>query len=588
MSAGQFRISRDEQKSPSIVVYLDDPISPTAMRAEDNTNRSRALGGNTDPTSPSAVQTLLAACITRLTTLGGGHLHFGQGSYAHKSLLTLPANTIVSGCGPSTILDISAASGETNQITMGSGCGLHDIKLLGKSGRYGIGGVQAASNCNIYNLRMDNGLYGVYVPDGTENVFTRNFIGENFRGRTGYEYAAAFHVSGLAKNVHLDGFYFANSDRGVEVEDGPKHCSARNGRMYAINNADTGYSSWALDTHVHNEDDANHIPEDITFENIELDTCAAPFVCNYEPGSPGYCKDVTFRKITVKSPVSSYCSVKANGALLEEISMDTVCSGSYQIVLGGNNVICKKIRLSAGGTGYGIYDIASYSQILECIMPSFQYGGITAQAGSVNPIIARNRIINTDGADGIRVWSEGCTIADNIISGGSSAGIRLSGNNQVVLRNRSLMVSGSFISPGTTTGHIFQNNIGYVGRGEIRTVSGSISGLSQNSFNSVDNPFGSTVQLLSLAIKVSTAATATSPNIDCGIGSSATADYANLFDDLPGETVGNYLSTIATPGAQTQPVRWVTGASNRYLNMSIKDADATGMVATYVATVIGM
>lgn len=131
-------------------------------------------------------------------------------------------------------------------------------------------------------------------------------------------------------------------------------------------------------------------------------------------------------------------------------------------------------------------------------------------------------------------------------------------------------------------------NDGYIARGEIRTYSG-LSNLTttQNAYNSVDNPFGQAVRVANLHIYVSTAATATSPNIDCGIGSSATTDYTTLFDDLPGETVGFYTSTITTPGAQTVPQLWASGSGNRYLNMSIKDAAATGMVATYTVTVMG-
>ncbi len=106
-------------------------------------------------------------------------------------------------------------------------------------------------------------------------------------------------------------------------------------------------------------------------------------------------------------------------------------------------------------------------------------------------------------------------------------------------------------------------------------------------FNSLDNPFGQPVRVLNLDIYVSTQATATSPNIDCGIGSSATTDYTTLFDDLPGETVGFYRSTIATPGTQTVPQLWASGSGNRYLNLSIKDAAATGMVADYTVTVMG-
>ena len=135
--------------------------------------------------------------------------------------------------------------------------------------------------------------------------------------------------------------------------------------------------------------------------------------------------------------------------------------------------------------------------------------------------------------------------------------------------------------------NIVRNVTGYIAPGEIRTYSGSIATLTQDAFNSLDNPFGQAVRVLSLDIYVSTTATATSPNIDCGIGSSPTTDYTTLFDDLPGETIGFYKSTLATPGTQTVPQLWATGSGNRYLNMSIKDAAATGMVATYTVTVMG-
>jgi hypothetical protein len=93
---------------------------------------------------------------------------------------------------------------------------------------------------------------------------------------------------------------------------------------------------------------------------------------------------------------------------------------------------------------------------------------------------------------------------------------------------------------------------------------------------------------MALDIKVSTAATATSPNIDCGLAANGTTDAATLFDDLPGETIGFYRSVIATPGTQTVPVLWsADGTANHHLNMSIKGAAATGMVATYTVTVMG-
>lgn len=169
-------------------------------------------------------------------------------------------------------------------------------------------------------------------------------------------------------------------------------------------------------------------------------------------------------------------------------------------------------------------------------------------------------------------------------AGGGSA------TNWEIKNNR---IEGMATSPTSFTAGIFDitsqiwGNLGYVAPGEVRTYFGTIATLTENAFNSVDNPFGQTVRFISLNINVSTGATATTPNIDCGIGNSATTDYVTLFDDLPGETIGYYTSTIATPGTQTVPQTWNSGSANRYLNMSIKDAAATGMVATYTVTIMG-
>ena len=182
-------------------------------------------------------------------------------------------------------------------------------------------------------------------------------------------------------------------------------------------------------------------------------------------------------------------------------------------------------------------------------------------------------------------------INGNIFVGGvhSTYGIYLNTGATAIVTNNQFSGHAWFeVYKHASVGYChISGNKGYIDRGEIRTYSGSIATLTENAFNSVDNPFGQSFRVLSLDINVSTGATSTSPNIDCGIGSSATTDYTTLFDDLPGETVGFYTSTITTPGAQTVPQLWASGSGNRYLNMSIKDAAATGMVATYTVTVMG-
>jgi hypothetical protein len=205
-----------------------------------------------------------------------------------------------------------------------------------------------------------------------------------------------------------------------------------------------------------------------------------------------------------------------------------------------------------------------------------------------------NATLNTGSYDSnFYIGSSGNFIHDNYFIGNSGGGYcdyNLWLNNADVNNihdNYFSLSIPSIIYGGTSNSRGIHDNTGHIAPGEIRSYSGTIATITENAFNSVDNPFGQAVRVLDLQIYVSTAATATSPNIDCGIGSSATTDYATMFDDLPGETIGFYKSTIATPGTQTVPILWASGSGNRYLNMSIKGAAATGMVASYTVTIMG-
>lgn len=220
--------------------------------------------------------------------------------------------------------------------------------------------------------------------------------------------------------------------------------------------------------------------------------------------------------------------------------------------------------------------------------------GIEVYDGAWHCNIHDNIIYNSAGATALQLITTGgvkpvdayIKVHHNHIHGAWTNGILCDGTDCEFTNNTLMGCTNPIVDTGVRT--IIRNNQGYIAFGETRVIRGSIATLTENAFNSVDNPFGQNVALLSLDIYVSTGATATAPNIDCGIGSGATTDYTTLFDDLPGETIGFYRSTIATPGTQTVPQLWESGSGNRYLNMSIKDAAANGMIATYVATVMGI
>jgi hypothetical protein len=132
-----------------------------------------------------------------------------------------------------------------------------------------------------------------------------------------------------------------------------------------------------------------------------------------------------------------------------------------------------------------------------------------------------------------------------------------------------------------------RNNVGFIAPGERRSITVDVTELAQNGITSVDNPFGQNVYVESVDFIVTTVATATEPNIDIGIGNNAATSYANLFSEIPGETLGWSKSTVNTPGAHVLPQLWKSGGGPRYLNIAITDAAATGMVARAIINVIG-
>lgn len=264
-----------------------------------------------------------------------------------------------------------------------------------------------------------------------------------------------------------------------------------------------------------------------------------------------------------------------NNRIIGNAKRGIYTSCPYMVVKGGRiaHNTWQAVYLLAGANYFDIEDVEIYN---NSAATDGGYEAISSvSSATVTDVTIKNCDIDSNPADA-KLHKYAVGIGDAACTGWK------------ILDNRIANVKRAAILSLLGSGHTISGNFGYIGAGEIRTHAGSIATLTQDAFNSVDNPFGQNVALLSLDIYVATGATATSPNIDCGIGSSATTDYTNLFDDLPGESIGLYNSKVATPGTQTQPILWQTGAGNRYLNMSIKDAAATGMVATYVATVMGL
>jgi hypothetical protein len=138
---------------------------------------------------------------------------------------------------------------------------------------------------------------------------------------------------------------------------------------------------------------------------------------------------------------------------------------------------------------------------------------------------------------------------------------------------------------------LVSRNQGYIGRGEIKTISGTLAGVTPAGIMlSLDNPFGQAVRVLDVDIDITTQG-AGSGTMCAGVGSSATTDYATIFSVLPTDPGTTYpyfyrATKTATYGVLSSPINWATGSGNRYLNFYAHAAN-NGLVATYTVTVMG-
>ena len=563
------------KRSPSIVVYMDDPVSPTFVRAEDNTNRSRSIGVS-DPTNSTAVETLLAAIAARLTTIGGGQVKFPSGTLPLKSFPAFPAKTTIIGEGTeNTIFTMPVVALDW---TLPANFRIEHIKFVGTQD------LQTRIKPGDYNIFNDICIDGGGGVSGAINIENRTGVrlyDLNIKNQINVAkgYAAALHATGTTTDLRIDGFNIYNCDRGVEMENGASNVWVTRGLIDTV--PAVGSSPlYSIGAHGH---EAEGYAQNIHYKDIRI-VNSDGFTATSE------CENVTFDNIEMISP-TGYSLIGGASNHIRNCHFDGAGSGAASdlLIAYGGDIAHTMFKNIEGYWAIKVPSGATIASVHHCnfipsvaVVPRYGIrveGGLAMLDQNIFSGTYDNYAWNVKNTGAIRAFG-------NLLDVNKAMLIEATASACHIINNR-LPVSPAFALI-YNTGNTISGNSGYLARGEIRTLQGNIATLTENAYNSVDNPFGQNVALLSLDIYVATAATATSPNIDCGIGSSATTDYTTLFDDLPGETIGIYNSKIATPGTQTQPILWQTGAGNRYLNMSIKDAAATGMVATYVATVMGL
>jgi hypothetical protein len=479
-----------------------------------------------------------------VTAAAGGYVQLTEGTFYIAAALALPSNTTLSGMGRTTILKSTAADSIIYLNNTRLNVTVQNLYFEGDS--IGVSGIQfKGAGLKLLNVESANftshGIYGNDAASGSiiENCRSHNNSSGialfnspyNITVKNCISYSNTYHgvtISGGSHNSVVGGSYYLNGYNGVMIGANTTHSIVSGTHCYT--NGRT-YTTWGFNGICIFGANAN-------YNSVIGNTCEDNGATTH--GGHGISIDGSNATLLIGCIVEG--NICRNNAQ-QGIELIWVTDSEIH----GNICVDNNNGEISNGSGICLVNNITYTSIhdnkcFDTRVTPLQKYGIYEMAGVAN---SNNDIKNN-------------TVKNNLLS--------------------NLTKTNSSTAYG---------NYGWIAQGEIRSYSGNITTLTQNAYNSVDNPFGQAVGVISLTIYISTNATATAPNIDCGIGSSATTDYTTLFNDLPGETIGYYVSTITTPGAQTVPIVWTTGAGNRYLNMSIKDAAATGMVATYIITVIG-
>ena len=627
---------------------IDAPTGRTAtyvIAASDATATEKAQA---DITCIDTTEDEFATALNALNTIGGGTLQLTTGTYTFNKLddtkaLAIPANIIIQGQGYNTVLKLANTQNITcflyiithnvtlmnlridcNGLNQTSGAGIYaywadglKTQNIWVTNSYGSSiSLNATIGADILNTKITTPLNGapIILNAASQNI---KIINPQIDGTGMLTAAPAIHGTGISTDVLI---------LGGRIQNFPAHTSARGiffdttCKRITVDSVNI-YNSW------------NGVASGA--EATKIVNCTAVNIGDDGVGTGGNAFDIGAGKNSLITGCTATnvveCGLCAEGTgqiVANNIIENAGVGGSFlkmrnggvtHNVIKGSNHVLYPYGIWAIGT-VGTFAQNNLIQGNKCFddADTSVTSLLTGNASSAQKVVAV--VDGTLFMEGQSVTIDDDTpfTEDNVIRSISENNLTMSvaltntyttaQNAKVTVRKSQTygIIEGAYTTDikyidnicfGNITDQMLLTNNGsknlasrntnYIAPGETRTYSGSIATLTENAFNSLDNPFGQAVRVMSLDIYVSTGATATAPNIDCGIGASATTDYTTLTDDLPGETTGFYKSTIATPGTQTVPILWESGSGNRYLNMSIKDAAATGMVATYTVTVMG-
>ncbi len=317
------------------------------------------------------------------------------------------------------------------------------------------------------------------------------------------------------------------------------------------------------------------------------------------------CEGLTFTDSFIVSCTQSLYFGDGDEISFNKCVFDMPAATAHFFIAGGNRITFDKCYIA--GTGVANAYAVVYPEVAAITNLTFDnckfygnqaYGLRIYNNGATRP---SNIIIdkcdfsgNGVGGAGLDLWIDDvdtARIRDNIFSStlvqynyaeaGAPTDIKLSGDK--------FAISTLNLVEGAST---FDKNTGYIDRGEVRTVRGSLAGGAANVINFAwHNPEAQDIYVKKVVITL-TAADADAPNIDCGIADDAT--YTNggteFFDDLPGETIAVDDSWLAGDGGKQ--TKWVlcqdsASATDGWVVAKILTNDGTSIAGSWYVEYVG-
>jgi len=479
-----------------VPVITGDPVMGLTVSASDAHTTVRA---RSDFQCPGAADDVQIALALAALPSGGGQLELSEGTFVLAAGFSLGDGNCIRGKGDSTIIDVSGVTATGNAITWGTWSQLSDVKIVGNGASDTEGRRLALGDHGVaHRITIAQNNYGLSIAN-VDHVSVQDLWFEDLRGANGW--AAGFHVTGTSNDIVATNIHGEDSDRGIEIEDGPGNVSIRGVHFERIKPL-SGYGM-VVDVHCHvgggtvrgvwisdvyllecdrasvSGASATDQASGIVYENFRIDN--PDIYTGNAILTSSQCKDVTFRNIRIHNNTETEVLAAATGA--EHVMFDNIhavssvtniatftgtdialvnssfedtggnANGGLSITGGGSDILLDNVTVRGCIGTYGLRLSTMTNVTVRNCRVLTDTGNDTAVyvLGSVTNVRLSNNFVEGE-ALAMNVRATGGRIAGNRCA----AGINLHADSSNLVVEMNALVSGSITDAGT--GNTVQNN----------------------------------------------------------------------------------------------------------------------------------